>query len=215
MEKLGIAIKDKAGIYAAAALIRRRPDLSFTVLYDPEGEASDFYERNQARFQSMKLSPCLYLAEDYRGVNSFYDLLRDVRDKNFTVGLRDSDFNTEFLYHTLGDGLFHHSYVLHIMDDYAKRLSIEGTAVLGLLGYSYRADDFARAFQEKGATVVDPLAHWLSTIPKREEEGKLRLYWTVRDYNLERLMGELLGEAVRFRKYYSHPWLRGEATKKD
>lgn len=215
MERLGIAIKDKAGIYAAAALIRRRPDLSFTVLYDPEGEASDFYESNRARFQSMNLGPSIYLGEDYRRDESFHALLRDAKDRGFTVGLKDSDFNTEFLYHTLGDGLFHHSYVLHIMDDYAARLTKEGTAVLGLLGYSYRADDFARAFQGKGVKVVDPLDAWLSDIPEREGKGELRLYWTVRNYFLERLLSELLGEALHFRKYYSHPWLRGEATKKD
>ncbi len=215
MERLGIAIRDRAGVYAAAALIRRRPDLSFTVLYDPEGDASDFHERNRGRFQSMKLSPCLYLGEDYRGDGSFYGLLRDAKDKGFTVGLRDSDFNTEFLYHTLADGLFHHSYVLHMIDSYAERLPKEGTAVLGLLGYSYRADDFARTFQVKGVKVVDPLDSWLSSIPEREEKGELRLYWTVRDYALERLLVELTGEVLRFRKYYFHPWLRGEVKKKD
>lgn len=214
MERLGIAIRDKAGVYAAAALIRRRPDLSFTVLYDPEGEASDFYESNRARFQSMNLSPCIYLGEDYRGDESFYSLLHEVSGEGFTVGLKDSDFNTEFLYHTLGDGLFHHSYVLHMMDDYAARLSQEGTAVLGLLGYSYRACDFTRAFQVKGVKIADPLDQWHVMIPEREEEGELRLYWTVRDFSVERLMCELLGEALRFRKYYSHPWLRGEVLKR-
>ena len=214
MERLGIAIRDKAGVYAAAALIRRRPDLSFTVLYDPEGEASDFYESNRARFQSMNLSPCIYLGEDYRGDESFYSLLREVSGEGFTVGLKDSDFNTEFLYHTLGDGLFHHSYVLHMIDDYAERLSDEGTAILALLGYSYRSCDFARTFREKGISVVDPLDRWHNMIPEREEEGELRLYWTVRDYDLERLMSELIGETLRFRKYYSHPWLRGEVSKR-
>ena len=215
MERLGIAIRDKAGAYAAAALLRRRPDLSFTVLYDPEGDASDFYESNAARFRSMKLGPCIYLGEDYRGEESFYALLHEVRGEGFTVGLKESDFNTEFLYHTLDDGLFHHSYVLHMIDDYAARLSEDGTAILGILGYSYRACDFARAFQVKGVKVVDPLDSWLSAIPEREEEGELRLYWTVRDFSVERLMIELIGETLRFRKYYSHPWLRGEATKKD
>ena len=214
MERLGIAIRDKAGVYAAAALIRRRPDLSFTVLYDPEGEASDFYESNRARFQSMNLSPCIYLGEDYRGDESFYSLLREVSGEGFTVGLKDSDFNTEFLYHTLGDGLFHHSYVLHMIDDYAERLSDEGTAILALLGYSYRACDFTRAFHVKGVKIADPLDQWHVMIPEREEEGELRLYWTVRDFSVERLMCELLGEAVRFRKYYSHPWLRGEVSKR-
>ena len=214
MERLGIAIRDKAGVYAAAALIRRRPDLSFTVLYDPEGEASDFYESNRARFQSMNLSPCIYLGEDYRGDESFYSPLREVSGEGFTVGLKDSDFNTEFLYHTLGDGLFHHSYVLHMIDDYAERLSDEGTAILALLGYSYRSCDFARTFREKGISVVDPLDRWHNMIPEREEEGELRLYWTVRDYDLERLMSELIGETLRFRKYYSHPWLRGEVSKR-
>lgn len=214
MERLGIAIRDRAGVYAAAALIRRRPDLSFTVLYDPEGEACDFYESNRPRFQSMKLSLCLYLGEDYRGDGSFYGLLHDARDEGFTVGLRDSDFNTEFLYHTLADGLFHHSYVLHMIDSYAERLPKEGTAVLGLLGYSYRADDFARAFQGKGVKVSDPLDQWLSLIPEREGKGELRLYWTVRDFSVERLMCEILGKALRFRKYYSHPWLRGEVSKR-
>ena len=214
MERLGIAIRDRAGVYAAAALIRRRPDLSFTVLYDPEGEACDFYESNRARFQSMNLSPCIYLGEDYRGDESFYSLLHEVNGEGFTVGLKDSDFNTEFLYHTLGDGLFHHSYVLHMIDDYAARFSQEGTAVLALLGYSYRACDFARAFQVKGVKVVDPLDSWHRTIPEREEEGELRLYWTVRDYGLERLMSELIDETLRFRKYYSHPWLRGEVSKR-
>ena len=214
MERLGIAIRDKAGVYAAAALIRRRPDLSFTVLYDPEGEASDFYESNRARFPSMNLSPCIYLGEDYRGDESFYSLLREVSGEGFTVGLKDSDFNTEFLYHTLGDGLFHHSYVLHMIDDYAERLSDEGTAILALLGYSYRSCDFARTFREKGISVVDPLDRWHNMIPEREEEGELRLYWTVRDYDLERLMSELIGETLRFRKYYSHPWLRGEVSKR-
>ena len=215
MERLGIAIRDKAGVYAAAALIRRRPDLSFTVLYDPEGDASDFYESNAARFRSMKLGPCIYLGEDYRGEESFYALLHEVRGEGFTVGLKDSDFNTEFLYHTLGDGFFHHSYVLHMIDDYAERLSEDGTAILGILGYSYRSCDFARTFREKGISVVDPLDRWHNMIPEREEEGELRLYWTVRDFSVERLVCELLGEALRFRKYYSHPWLRGEATKKD
>lgn len=214
MERLGIAIRDRAGVYAAAALMRRRPDLSFTVLYDPEGEACDFYESNRARFQSMNLSPCIYLGEDYRGDESFYSLLPDAKDRGFIVGLKDSDFNTEFLYHTLGDGLFHHSYVLHMMDDYAPRLSQEGTAVLGLLGYSYRTDDFARAFQVKGVKVVDPLDSWLSAIPEREEKGELRFYWMVRDFSVERLMCEILGKALRFRKYYSHPWLRGEVSKR-
>lgn len=215
MERLGIAIRDRAGVYAAAALIRRRPDLSFTVLYDPKGDASDFYESNEARFRSMKLAPCIYFGEDYRGDDSFYALLHEGSNEGFAVGLKDSDFNTEFLYHTLGDGLFHHSYVLHMIDDYAARLSKEGTAVLALLGYSYRADDFACAFQVKGVKVVDPLDSWLSPIPEREGNGELRLYWTVRDYDLERLLSELIGKALRFRKYYFHPWLRGEATKKD
>lgn len=214
MERLGIAIRDRVGVYAAAALIRRRPDLSFTVLYDPEGDASDFYESNEARFRSMKLGPCIYLGEDYRGDESFYSLLREVNGEGFTVGLKDSDFNTEFLYHTLGDGLFHHSYVLHMIDDYAERLSDEGTAILALLGYSYRADDFAHAFQVKGVKIADPLDQWHVMIPEREEEGELRLYWTVRDFSVERLMCELLGKAVRFRKYYSHPWLRGEVSKR-
>lgn len=215
MERLGIAIRDKAGVYAAAALIRRRPDLSFTVLYDPEGDASDFYESNAARFRSMKLGPCIYLGEDYRGEESFYALLHEVRGEGFTVGLKDSDFNTEFLYHTLGDGFFHHSYVLHMIDDYAERLSEDGTAILGILGYSYRAGDFTCAFQVKDVKIADPLDQWHVMIPEREEEGELRLYWTVRDFSVERLMCELLGEALRFRKYYSHPWLRGEVTKKD
>lgn len=214
MERLGIAIRDKAGVYAATALIRRRPDLSFTVLYDPEGEASDFYESNRARFRSMNLSPCIYLGEDYRGDESFYSLLHEVSGEGFTVGLKDSDFNTEFLYHTLGDGLFHHSYVLHMIDDYAELLSEEGTAVLALLGYSYRVCDFTRAFQVKGVKIADPLDQWHVMIPEREEEGELRLYWTVRDFSVERLMCELLGEALRFRKYYSHPWLRGEVSKR-
>ncbi|MBS6525710.1 MAG: hypothetical protein KH322_06810 [Peptoniphilaceae bacterium] len=212
MERLGIAIKDNAGIYAAAALIRRRPDLSFTVLYDP-AEEGDFYEKNKSRFRAMKLGPSLCLTQDSRG--DFSALVEKASAKGRTLGYRHHDLNTEIIAHTIEDGLFHHSYVLEILEAYGERFEDDGgEAVLALLGYSYRRDDFARAFRPKGIAVVDPLDLWLDAIPETGEKGDCRFYWTVRDFPAERLMGELLGEEVRFRKYYSHPWLRGEASKK-
>ena len=212
MERLGIAIKDKAGIYAAAALIRRRPDLSFTVLYDP-AEDGDFYEKNQSRFRNMKLGPSLCFTQDPR--SDFSALVEKASSKGRSLGYRHHDLNTETIAHTIEDGLFHHSYVLEILEAYVARFEKGGgPAVLALLGYSYRRDDFARAFGAKGIAVFDPLDLWLDAILETGKEGACRFYWTVRDFPAERLMGELLGEEVRFRKYYSHPWLRGEASKK-
>lgn len=212
MERLGIAINDKAGIYAAAALIRRRPDLSFTLLYDPV-EEGDFYEKNRVRFRAMKLGPFLCLTQDPCG--DFSALVEKASAKGHTLGYRDHDINTEILAHTVTDGLFHHSYVLEILDAYGTRLEKDGgPAVLALLGYSYRRDDFARAFRRKGVAVLDPLDRWLDTFPETGEKGECRFYWTERDFPMERLISELLGEEVCFRKYYAHPWLRGEASKK-
>ena len=212
MERLGIAINDKAGIYAAAALIRRRPDLSFTILYDPV-EEGDFYERNKSRFRTMKLNHVLCLSQDSKG--DFSALVNKDSHKGYTLGYRDHDINTELLAHTVADGLFHHSYVLEIMDAYAERLEDDGRpVVLSYLGYSYRRDDFARAFRSKGISVADPLGDWLDAFAETGEEGERRFYWTVRDFFMERLLSELLGEGIRFRKYYAHPWLRGEASKR-
>ena len=211
MERLGIAINDKAGMYAAAALIRRRPDLSFTILYDP-ATGEDFYKKNKARFRSMKMDAALCLTQDADG--DFAELLKKASAKGRTMGYRNHDVNTEFLAHTVADGFFHHSYVLNMIDSYEARFEKGGTLVLALLGYSYRRDDFSRAFKEKEIAVADPLDRWLETFPETEEEGECRFFWTVWDFSVERFMGELLGEEVRFRKYYSHPWLRGEASKK-
>lgn len=212
MERLGIAINDKAGMYAAAALIRHRPDLSFTVLYDP-ATGEDFYKKNKARFRSMKMDAALYLSQDANG--DFADLVKKASAEGRTMGYRNHDVNTEFLAHTVADGLFHHSYVLEMMDAYADRLKNDGRpVVLSLLGYSYRRDDFIRALGPKGIAVTDPLDDWLGAFKETGEKGEHRFYWTVWDFSVERFMTELLGEPVRFRKYYPHPWLRGEVSKR-
>lgn len=211
MERLGIAINDKAGMYAAAALIRRRRDLSFTILYDP-ATGDDFFKKNKARFRSMKMDAALYLSQDADG--DFVDLFKKAPAEGRTMGYRNHDVNTEFLAHTVADGLFHHSYVLNMIDAYGARLEKGGAVVLALLGYSYRRDDFIRAFKEKEIAVVDPLDLWLDAFCETEEAGECRFFWTVWDFSVERFMSELLGEAVHFRKYYPHPWLRGEVSKK-
>lgn len=76
----------------------------------------------------------------------------------------------------MADGLFHHSYVLNMIDSYEARFEKGGTLVLALLGYSYRRDDFSRAFKEKEIAVADPLDLWLETFPETEEEGECRFF---------------------------------------
>ncbi|MDY3118433.1 MAG: hypothetical protein SOW18_02710 [Peptoniphilus sp.] len=216
MERLGIAIRDRAGAYTAAAVISRRPDLSLALIYDPAGMEDAFYEKNRARFSSMGITRFLLLREKPLSEGDFYEWLEKSPGCDVSIGCADSNFDTALLFRTVGDGLFHHSYVLDMIDAYARRLP-KGTqsAILALCGYSYRRDDFIRALKPMGIAVLDPLDRWLESIPKDEGKGDVRFYWTVRDFPFERLMGELIGEDVRFRKYYGHPWLRGEVSKRE
>lgn len=92
MERLGIAINDKAGMYAAAALIRRRPDLSLRSSTIPP--RAKIFTKNKARFRSMKMDAAFCLTQDADG--DFAELLKEASAKSRTMGYRNHDVNTEF-----------------------------------------------------------------------------------------------------------------------
>ncbi|VEJ35876.1 Uncharacterised protein [Aedoeadaptatus ivorii] len=215
MYRLGILIADITGAYMAARIRHLRPDINLTLLYDPAADSSSYREENVARFLSMGIERFVsFLPEENDWERDFYRYIRGKKTATPALGTAAEDVDIGILIHTIADGLFQRSYVLDIIRDYADRLGGEADRlVLGCPGLSYRADDFRRIFGARGIAIDDPLDAFMRTLPRTSTGGALRAFWTERNFPLERRMTEIFGEEIRFRTYYSHPWLRGEGGK--
>lgn len=217
MDRLGIAFQDITGAYVACAIHKMRPALNMTLLFDPKGSVEDFLEKTENRMDRMKIKH--YLTVHPTKTEGRRDYFRVVNGEGYEGLILDTGaqgMDTSLLNFAISDGLFQRSFVLDILDNYMERVPKHTEkVVLALPGYSYRVEDFRRAFGEKHISVVDPLSLWLEREMKDEGDGDLRFYWTARDFEFERRMEEIFQEPVRFRTYYNHPWLRGEVKKKE
>lgn len=216
MDRLGIAFQDITGAYVACAIHKMRPALNMTLLYDPKGSVDDFLKESEGRMGRMEIKDYLtVLPVKSVGRRDYFRVVNGNGYEGLPLDTGEEGMDTSLINFTITDGLFQRSFVLDILDSYITRVPV-GTErlVLTLPGYSYRADDFRRAFGEKNISVVDPLALWVEREIKDEGSGDLRFYWTLRDFELERRMEEIFQKPIRFRTYYDHPWLRGEVKRK-
>lgn len=216
MDRLGIAFRDITGAYVACAIHKMRPALNMTLLYDPKGSIEDFLKESEERMDRMEIKNYLtVLPEKSVGRRDYFRVVNGNGHESLPLDTGEEGMDTSLINFTIADGLFQRSFVLDILDSYMARVPA-GTerVVLALPGYSYRAEDFRRAFGGKNISVIDPLALWVEREIKDEGGGDLMFYWTFRDFELERRMEEIFQKPVNFRTYYNHPWLRGEVKRK-
>lgn len=216
MDRLGIAFRDITGAYVACAIHKMRPALNMTLLYDPKGSVEDFLKESEERMDRMETKDYLtVLPEKSVGRRDYFRVVNGNGHEGLLLDTGEEGMDTSLINFTIADGLFQRSFVLDILDSYMARVPA-GTerVVLALPGYSYRAEDFRRAFGGKNISVIDPLALWVEHNIDNEGGGDLRFYWTLRDFELERRMEEIFQKPVHFRTYYNHPWLRGEVKRK-
>lgn len=233
MNKLGILASDLSAFYLLGQVRAGRPDLDIDLIYDPVDyfQARDpewvaaYLDKNIRRFKSLGIDRPLVAREAWtpQGLWHWEGLVAQLVQEEAPQGMvllksqgGQGVLESPIFFLTALDGLMQRTFSLEILRAYLDLLP-PGTRslVLASPSYGYWHREIGAWARDRGIRVYDPLDRLLRTWdPTERGQGRVRYFWTERDFDIERRVGEVLQEEVRFSTYYSHPWLRGEGIKK-